>query len=306
MSKKIDPTDIVGQKYGKLTVVEYMDSGRPHKYRCLCECGNETIAERYHLLSGHTTSCGCAKRDLAKGADLVGQRFGSLVVEEYLGVIRISKGTEPVSCLKCRCDCGNETIVKRSSLIDGHTKSCGDCFKPEIVPCEDYYRYICRDGKEFLFDAYDLELAKSLTWHIGEGGYPVGFKDGQNVNFCRLALKPRRDQIIDHINGNTADERRANLRIANPMKNIWNSIINSRNSTGFKGIYPDNHGPGYVARICEHGNKHYLGYFSTKEEAARAYDEAARFYFGEFACVNFPLPGEQCCRRNLEETQVAI
>lgn len=50
----------------------------------------------------------------------------------------------------------------------------------------------------------------------------------------------------------------------------------------------------------------FLGYYHNPEEAAGAYDEAARFYFCEFACVNFPRPGEQCCRRNQEAVRQEV
>ena len=48
--------------------------------------------------------------------------------------------------------------------------------------------------------------------------------------------------------------------------------------------------------INKDGVRESLGHYDTPEDAARAYDEAARFYFGKFACVNFPHPGEQGCR----------
>ena len=48
--------DVTGQKFGKLTAIEWLRGGR---WRCICDCGNETIVDTRKLLSGHTTSCGC-------------------------------------------------------------------------------------------------------------------------------------------------------------------------------------------------------------------------------------------------------
>lgn len=49
----------VGEKYGKLTILEPIKKGKGYYYRCLCDCGNETIVAANHLFNGHTKSCGC-------------------------------------------------------------------------------------------------------------------------------------------------------------------------------------------------------------------------------------------------------
>lgn len=304
MGKKIDPEDIVGSKYNKLEVVEYLgrDEGH-HSYRCICDCGRETVVERNHIITGHTKSCGCIKKEVIDGEEIVGQRFGTLTVVEYLGIYAPSDGTKPLSMHKCICDCGNIVNVRRSALISGHTRSCGNCNAPHIEQADGFFRYVCRDNQEFLFDPEDYELAESHTWQISPYGYAV--TSGEEKSFARFVMKPGEGQDVDHINGNRRDNRRSNLRIAERCENIWNTRITERNSTGYKGVYPDKKEPKYHARICEHGRRHYLGYFVTPEEAARAYDEAARFYFGEFACLNFPLPGEQGCRRNEEREKLS-
>ncbi|MGL5715711.1 MAG: hypothetical protein ACRCX2_22000 [Paraclostridium sp.] len=61
--RNIDKTDIIGNKYGKLTVSDYSHRvGRYHHYVCTCECGNLTTAIRGNLMAGGTRSCGCIKR----------------------------------------------------------------------------------------------------------------------------------------------------------------------------------------------------------------------------------------------------
>ena len=58
-----------------------------------------------------------------KKANLVGQHFGKLEVVEYAGTHRGN------SIWKCKCECGNETIVPTNNLTSGNTKSCGKCVK---------------------------------------------------------------------------------------------------------------------------------------------------------------------------------
>jgi hypothetical protein len=58
--------NISGMKFGKLTVLHYVYSIRAisltNYYKCLCECGSETIATTQNLRSGNTRSCGCMKK----------------------------------------------------------------------------------------------------------------------------------------------------------------------------------------------------------------------------------------------------
>lgn len=95
--------------------------------------------------------------------------------------------------------------------------------------------------------------------------------------------------LTDHINGNGLDNRRANLREATSVQNACNRRLGSKNTSGFKGVSWKAASKKWVARIKTHGKATHLGYFSTPQEAARAYDAAARELHGEFARLNFPI-----------------
>lgn len=103
--------DLTGKKFGKLTVVSYAGDG---KWNCICDCGNEKIANGEYL-GRSTNSCGCLKRD-----DLSGRRFGMLTVIQHDKNYR-GKSTKWI----CKCDCGKTVSVFRTALIVGRTKSCG-------------------------------------------------------------------------------------------------------------------------------------------------------------------------------------
>ena len=93
--------------------------------------------------------------------------------------------------------------------------------------------------------------------------------------------------VIDHINGNGLDNRRANLRLATIAQNAWNSIKRNPRS-GYKGVWFSADKSLWRAAIVYHGRRIHLGYFKDKTAAAKAYDAATRKYYGKFAKPNFP------------------
>lgn len=112
--------NLTNQKFGKLTAL-YRAEKRNDKYTrwvCQCECGNICEIRTDYLRNGHTTSCGCKKEKNFGKLNLNGKRFGKLVVIEDI----------PPESKKCKCDCGNITIVKTYNLTNGNTQSCG-CLK---------------------------------------------------------------------------------------------------------------------------------------------------------------------------------
>ena len=136
---KIDVNDIVGQKFGKLTVLSFSHK-KPHKtgtgftyyYLCRCECGTEKLYDRGSLRRTHgTTSCGC----VCKKPSVIGQKFNRLTALELHHTEPRYRANGNKSGHRefylCKCDCGQITIVEKTALRTGRTKSCG-CYKKEI------------------------------------------------------------------------------------------------------------------------------------------------------------------------------
>jgi hypothetical protein len=90
---------------------------------------------------------------------------------------------------------------------------------------------------------------------------------------------------IDHINGDKADNRIANLRPATHKQNSANRLINKNSTSGVKGVGWHKNNAKWRAQIKLNGKKKNLGYFDAIEDAAAAYQNAAINNFGEFANI---------------------
>ena len=114
--------DLTGRVFGKLTVIEQTSERKNNNvvWKCQCECGNIHLVKSSVLLSGSTTSCGCAGRGNGKANDLSGQKFGLLTAIEPTEQ-RKSRSV----VWKCRCDCGNTAFVSAKELKQSGKKSCG-------------------------------------------------------------------------------------------------------------------------------------------------------------------------------------
>jgi hypothetical protein len=117
---------------------------------------------------------------------------------------------------------------------------------------------------------------------------------GKLLMMHRVLLDPPDGYESEHINRNGLDNRRVNLRLTTSSNNKGN-MRKHRGASLYKGVHWDNRpeSTGWRARIQVNYEKISLGHFDTEEEAARAYDVAARQFFGEYARLNFPGEGEQ-------------
>jgi hypothetical protein len=129
-----------------------------------------------------------------------------------------------------------------------------------------------------------INLVKNSYWTLDENGYVINTK---RTRMHRLILNIDDSLLVDHINHNTLDNRLINLRQCTRTTNAQNSIKKDYKCTSkFKGVNYRKDRKYWRAYITVNKKTINLGIFSIEKEAAKAYNEAASRYFGEFACLN--------------------
>lgn len=232
--------------------------------------------------------------------DLTGQKFGRLTV--------IKRGEDLVTSRKyirweCNCDCGKKGIlVTTKDLKSGHTKSCG-CYKRDITIKRnqesrknnkydlsgDYgIGWTSNTNEEFYFDLEDYDKIKDYCW----SSYQT--KRNNHIAYVCIMARINNDNITpmseiitgkkfqDHIDHNTFNNKKSNLRDSTYRENNKNKKISIKNKSGVTGVnrYDDTR---WRSRICVDYKEIDLGIYDDFEEAVKARLEAEKIYFGEFA-----------------------
>ena len=160
-----------------------------------------------------------------------------------------------------------------------------------------YRRIPLGEGRFTIVEPCDFYWLNNFHWTItgnDEHIYAVRnvIKSGAKTTAIRLhreIMNSPKGLLVDHRNNNTLDNRRANLRLATHSQNCFNCRKRRKNtSSRFIGVSFDKHKVVWTAYISFHRKRIWLGCFETEIEAAKAHDEAAKKYHGEFARLNFP------------------
>jgi hypothetical protein len=181
---------------------------------------------------------------------------------------------------------------------------------PSISLDEDYSNAVCiplTRGQHALIDVDDFDRVTVYKWNAVPtpkaatsaiqpyyARRSARLPRPHNRHMHQEIMPPPPGMFVDHRDGNPLDNRKKNLRLATRKQNNVNVPRPLKTQGRFKGTALDRRSGKWRGQIQNDGQKIHLGMYSTEEEAALAYNRAAREFFGEFATLNLIEGVDQC------------
>lgn len=221
-----------------------------------------------------------------------GMKIGKLFVLEKI----------PGGKWHCVCECGNHSFTTNVNLLANRTKSCGNCGKNIYRDCGDNIsvEVTVPNGEKFYIDKEDEPLVKNYKWYISTNLKANGYKvimTSKRIILAQLLMGFPKYAEVDHIDLNSLNNRKNNLRIVTHQQNQINQPLQKNNTSGVSGVsfYPPR--SKYRARIKIGQHDLHLGYYLKFEEAVQARNVGMECMFGEFGRYNDVPPAPQWIRK---------
>jgi hypothetical protein len=143
-------------------------------------------------------------------------------------------------------------------------------------------------GELIAIDEEDYNEVSKHRWykHTNKKGY-VNFQTTKKPTtlLTSVLFKSKKGFVVDHISGNVFNNLRSNLRLCTRAENNKNRGLSVVNTSGYVGVTYNKRFSKWQAQIKSNNKNHYLGLFSTPEEASEVYEREAKKLYGTFARV---------------------
>lgn len=150
-----------------------------------------------------------------------------------------------------------------------------------------------KDGSVVKVDNEDFNMLSKHVWlpqkMVNGKVYPYTRINGKQITMHRLIMNPPKGKMIDHLDRDPLNNQRANLRLCTHTENMRNRTPSKNGTSKYLGVMRRNYKNGkfkWCAEIKRHGQKYRLGTFLNEDDAALAYNAAAKILFGKFANLN--------------------
>ena len=190
-----------------------------------------------------------------------------------------------------RCKCGNITSQTMHNITHNLVKSCGCSHNVKKGNKYEFYddyvigHFNTRD-EFFYIDLEDYEKVSQYTWFYCDGYALADKRINGKVKKIKMhqLVTNFQYEICDHMDRNTLNNRKSNLRPATHAQNMWNFTRKFPTKSGIIGVSPPQpRGKKWKAYIGVNGESITLGYFLEKEDAIIARLKAEKEYYGDFA-----------------------
>lgn len=220
--------------------------------------------------------------------DITGMRFGKLYVVRRSNEYYVRPNGRKTILWECKCDCGNIVLIRGDHMKRGNTLSCGKCSNNAFEFVENYCIVTCKNGRKFYIDIDDYPFVSQYSWTFDGRGYVVSYMGRDKLSKLHRVLLGVEDPktFVDHIDHNTANNRRKNLRACTNSQNNANRSLDRRNKTGITGVGWDKARQKWIAQIGWQGKRIFLGDFTSIDDAINARKKAENEMFSTFSYDN--------------------
>ena len=293
----------IGKEYGWLTVLREAEKDQHghRRFEVECRCG-----KRYLVLTGFLGKKEPKCWECSHAYDMANRReprIGSSI-----------NGWRIIDCVtryrdkyiyECQCEnCGHISFKDAGEIGKSKSSKCSYCapdYKFKIT--DNCATGTLLHGGLFLVDADMVTDVSQKRWYKDSKGYIVSKDGGEKIFLHRFVLgySNADEVLVDHVNRNTTDCRRNNLRLVTAQQNAMNRSIGKNNTSGYVGVCYDKRGEKYIARIGLNNHYYFLGSSVNPIKCAQMYNYASQALFRQFAGHQNDVPPiSEALRRKVE------